>query len=69
MTYRFDTTARDDGVTVHVPLPVLERVRHEGFDWHVPGLRAELIAALMHVLPRHIRRAFVPAAEYAPRPS
>ncbi len=65
VTYRFNPTARDDGVTVHVPLVVLERVRAEGFDWQVPGLREELVAALMHVLPRHIRRAFVPAAEYA----
>ena len=26
-----------DGVTVHIPLPVLDRVRATGFDWQVPG--------------------------------
>ena len=63
ITYRFEPGASDDGVTVHVPLEVLNRVRADGFDWQVPGLRSELLAALVKTLPKEIRRELVPAAE------
>ena len=63
VTYRFDPGAVDDGVTVHVPLAVLGRLTTEGFDWQVPGLRADLVAALMQTLPKDIRRQLIPAAE------
>jgi ATP-dependent helicase HrpA len=52
-------------VTVHIPLPILNQVSEEGFDWHVPGLRHELIVALIKSLPKPIRRNFVPAPNYA----
>ncbi|MEP7112095.1 MAG: DUF3418 domain-containing protein, partial [Ilumatobacteraceae bacterium] len=63
VTYRFDPGAADDGVTVHVPLAVLGRLTTDGFDWQVPGLRADLVAALMQTLPKDIRRQLIPAAE------
>jgi ATP-dependent helicase HrpA len=63
VTYRFDPGAVDDGVTVHVPLAVLNRVSARGFDWQVPGLRNDLVAALMQTLPKDIRRELIPAAE------
>jgi ATP-dependent helicase HrpA len=63
LTYRFDPGAPDDGVTVHVPLAVLGRLTTDGFDWQVPGLRADLVAALMQTLPKDIRRQLIPAAE------
>jgi ATP-dependent helicase HrpA len=63
LSYRFEPGAPDDGVTVHVPLPVLNRLRPDGFDWQVPGLRAELITALIRSLPKSLRRSFVPAPE------
>ena len=63
VTYRFDPGAVDDGVTVHVPLAVLGRLTTDGFDWQVPGFRADLVAALMQTLPKDIRRQLIPAAE------
>ena len=62
LTYRFDPGAPDDGVTVHVPLAVLNRVRSDGFDWQVPGLRDELVAALVKTLPKDVRRDLQPVA-------
>ncbi len=67
LRYRFDPGAPDDGVTVLVPLPLLARVSPAGFDWQVPGLREELVTALLRTLPKSIRRAVVPAAEWARR--
>ena len=67
VTYRFEPGADDDGVTVRVPLALLPRLSPVGFDWQVPGLRAELVTALIRSLPKAIRRNVVPAAEWAER--
>jgi ATP-dependent helicase HrpA len=63
--YRFEPGAEDDGVSVQVPLALLPRMRPEGFDWQVPGLRRELVTALIKALPKHIRKNVVPAADWA----
>jgi ATP-dependent helicase HrpA len=63
--YRFEPGADDDGVSVQVPLALLPRVRPEGFDWQVPGLRQELVTALIKALPKHIRKNVVPASDWA----
>jgi len=65
--YRFEPGAADDGVTIRVPLPLLPRLEPAGFDWQVPGLREELVAALIKSLPKPIRRHVVPAADWARR--
>ena len=65
LTYRFEPGADDDGVTVIVPLVLLPRLEPAGFDWQVPGLRDELIQALLRTLPKVVRRQVVPAAEWA----
>jgi ATP-dependent helicase HrpA len=65
LAYRFEPGAQDDGVTVIVPLVLLPRVRPDGFDWQVPGLRDELITAMLRTLPKVLRRQVVPAAEWA----
>ncbi|CAM5709892.1 ATP-dependent helicase HrpA OS=Streptomyces griseomycini OX=66895 GN=FHS37_001808 PE=4 SV=1 [Streptomyces griseomycini] len=39
VTYQFEPGADADGVTVHIPLQVLNQVTDEGFDWQIPGLR------------------------------
>jgi ATP-dependent helicase HrpA len=51
-------------VTVHVPLPLLNQVVDD-FDWQVPGLREELIVALIRSLPKSLRRNFVPVPDFA----
>ncbi|WP_139417807.1 ATP-dependent RNA helicase HrpA [Agromyces laixinhei] len=63
--YRFEPGASDDGVTVQLPLVLLARLRREGFDRQVPGLRTELVTAMIKALPKVIRRNVVPAADWA----
>ena len=65
LSYRFEPGAEDDGVTVTVPLPLLARLKPAGFDWQVPGLRAELVTAMIRSLPKALRRSVVPAADWA----
>ncbi|HVV12824.1 MAG TPA: ATP-dependent RNA helicase HrpA [Amycolatopsis sp.] len=65
LTYQFEPGADADGVTVHIPLPVLNQVSPDGFDWQVPGLREELVTALIKSLPKQLRRNFVPAPDTA----
>jgi ATP-dependent helicase HrpA len=63
LTYRYAPGAPDDGVTVHVPLAILDQISPAGFDWGVPGWRAELVAALVKTLPKDVRRLLVPAGD------
>ncbi len=65
LKYRFDPTAEDDGVTVNVPLPLLPRLDGTDFEKLVPGLREELVTALIKTLPKSIRKHVVPAADWA----
>lgn len=65
LRYRFEPGADDDGVSVLVPLVLLPRLEPTGFDWQVPGLRDELITAMLRTLPKVLRRQVVPAAEWA----
>ncbi|MGC6342763.1 ATP-dependent RNA helicase HrpA [Bisgaard Taxon 45] len=65
LTYQFEPGTDADGVTVHIPLPLLNQVEMAGFDWQIPGLRKELIIALIKSLPKSLRRNFVPAPNYA----
>lgn len=67
LTYRFEPGAEDDGVTAILPLALLAQVRPDGFDWQVPGMRDEMITALLRALPKAIRRHVVPAADWAAR--
>ena len=65
LSYHFEPGAADDGVTVDVPVATLNRVTADDFSWHVPGLREELVAALIRSLPKHLRVSFVPAPNTA----
>lgn len=65
LRYKFDPQAPDDGVTAVVPVQLLAMLSPDGFDWQVPGLRAELVTALLRTLPKAPRRNFVPAADWA----
>lgn len=64
LSYQFEPGTDADGVTVHIPLPVLNQVELSGFDWQIPGLRNELVIALIKSLPKTLRRNFVPAPNY-----
>lgn len=65
LSYQFEIGQNHDGVTVHIPLPLLNQIEPEGFDWQIPGLRHELVVSLIKSLPKAMRRNFVPAPNYA----
>ncbi|MHB1474510.1 MAG: ATP-dependent RNA helicase HrpA, partial [Dermatophilaceae bacterium] len=65
LTYQFEPGAAADGVTVHIPLDVLNQVDDDGFDWQVAGLRKDLVIALLKSLPKATRRNFVPVPDRA----
>ncbi|WP_440864032.1 ATP-dependent RNA helicase HrpA [Symbiopectobacterium purcellii] len=65
LSYQFEPGADADGVTVHIPLPILNQVHEDGFEWQISGLREDLIIALIKSLPKPLRRNFVPAPNYA----
>ncbi|EMC3684686.1 ATP-dependent RNA helicase HrpA [Vibrio cholerae] len=65
LSYQFEPGENSDGVTVHIPLPILNQVEPHGFDWQIPGLRHELVVSLIKSLPKTLRKNFVPAPNYA----
>ncbi|WP_280233060.1 ATP-dependent RNA helicase HrpA [Nocardia cyriacigeorgica] len=65
LTYQFEPGNEDDGVTARIPVAQLAHVRAMGFDWLVPGMRDELATALIKTLPKNLRRAVVPAPDFA----
>ncbi len=67
LRYRFEPGAPDDGVTVELPVERLAAVDGTPFEWLVPGLREELVTALLKALPKAIRKNVVPAADWARR--
>lgn len=67
LEYTFDPTGASgtDGVTVAVPVLLLNQVDPAPFAWLVPGLRVELVTALIKALPKAVRRNLVPAPDVA----
>ncbi|WP_133406952.1 ATP-dependent RNA helicase HrpA [Parashewanella tropica] len=65
ISYQFKPGNEDDGVSIHIPIALLNQVEDQGFDWLVAGLRYEKCVALIKSLPKTLRRNFVPAPEYA----
>ncbi|MFB2554946.1 ATP-dependent RNA helicase HrpA [Herbiconiux liangxiaofengii] len=67
LSYRFEPGAADDGVTATVPLALLPRLSPAGFRAQVPGLRRDLVTALIRSMPKRLRVNFVPATDWAGR--
>jgi ATP-dependent helicase HrpA len=65
VSYHFEPGLAEDGVTVDVPLASLNQVSEAPFSWQVPGLREELVTALIRSLPKVLRVNFVPAPNFA----
>ena len=65
LTYQFEPGTAADGVTVAVPVATLNQVDPTAFTWQVPGLRHELVVALIRSLPKQLRVNFVPAPNVA----
>ncbi|MCC6644375.1 MAG: ATP-dependent RNA helicase HrpA [Polyangiaceae bacterium] len=52
VTYRFDPSADDDGITLTVPLSLLPQLSPGELEWMIPGEHARLVASLLDELPR-----------------
>ncbi|SQD76904.1 ATP-dependent RNA helicase HrpA [Moritella yayanosii] len=65
LEYNFEPGTVEDGITVIIPLAILNQVNEQGFDWLIPALREELIITMIKALPKTLRRNFVPAPNYA----
>ncbi len=65
LSYKLDSSAPDDGVTVTLPLPALNKLPTDPFDWLVPGWLPEKITELMRTLPKPLRTKFVPIPDTA----
>ena len=65
LEYRFEPGAPDDGVTMTVPLSLLNQVDAERCEWLVPGLLADKVQALCKSLPQRLRRHLVPLPAWA----
>ena len=62
--YRFEPGHPLDGVTATVPLHLLNQLEPGPFEWLVPGLVREKIAAMFKALPKIYRRHLVPPAQH-----
>ncbi|HEY6942231.1 ATP-dependent RNA helicase HrpA [Dokdonella sp.] len=65
LTYRFVPGDPADGVTLHVPLALVNAVPAARCEWLVPGLLGEKVAEAIRALPKALRRNFVPAPDFA----
>ena len=65
VSYRFDPGAVDDGMTVAVPLHLLNALDPARLSWLAPGFVADKAGALIKSLPKTLRRNFVPAPDFA----
>lgn len=65
VNYVFDPSSKQDGVTIIIPITLLNQIDAWMFDWQVPGLRYDLVLALIKSLPKKLRRHLSPASQYA----
>ena len=65
LEYRFLPGDAADGVTLQVPLPLLNALPAARCEWLVPGLLVDKVAELIRGLPKGLRRNFVPAPDFA----
>jgi ATP-dependent helicase HrpA len=65
VTYRYEPGDVMDGVMLTVPMAALAQLRGDRYEWLVPGMLEEKIAALLRGLPGALRRNFVPVPEWA----
>ena len=62
--YRFEPGAVDDGVTLEVPLHLLNALDPVRLSWLAPGFVADKAAGLIRSLPKAMRRNYVPAPDF-----
>nr|WP_236848600.1 ATP-dependent RNA helicase HrpA [Candidatus Thiodictyon syntrophicum] len=67
LEYHFDPGTTADGLTLVVPLPLINQVSGERLEWLVPGLLTERITELLRGLPKALRKTLVPIPDTAAR--
>ena len=67
LTYQFEPGQAADGVSVTVPVGLLNRAPRFLFDWLVPGLLREKCIQLLKSLPKDKRKHLVPAPDFIDR--
>jgi ATP-dependent helicase HrpA len=65
LRYSFAPGSEEDGVTVILPLDLLDHVSPAIFDWLVPGLLSEKVSFLLRGLPKNVRRKLIPIKQNA----
>jgi ATP-dependent helicase HrpA len=64
LAYRFEPGHVLDGVTINVPLAMLNQVDDAQVDWLVPGMIRDKVSWAMKALPKRIRTQLVPVPEH-----
>lgn len=62
--YRFEPGSEDDGVSLDVPLHLLNALDPARLSWLAPGFVADKASALIRSLPKAMRRNYVPAPDF-----
>ncbi|MGD9660627.1 MAG: ATP-dependent RNA helicase HrpA [Porticoccaceae bacterium] len=64
ISYRFEPSHEEDGVSVTLAIPLLHQAPNYLFEWLVPGLLRDKCIALVKTLPKNLRRQFVPVPDF-----
>ena len=65
LTYHFSPGDDDDGVSVSVPVSLLQHLPRLRLEWLVPGMLEDKVVALIRSLPKQLRKNFVPVPDYS----
>ncbi len=65
LSYHFSPGKNDDGITMSVPLALINQVDAIRCEWLIPGLLVEKVAQLIKTLPQKLRRHLVPVPEFS----
>ena len=63
--YNFSPGRNDDGITLTVPLALINQVSAARCEWLIPGILTEKVTQLVKTLPQKLRRHLVPVPEFA----
>ncbi len=65
LDYHFEPGSPKDGVTLTVPLMLLNQIQSPRWEWLVPGMLKEKVQWLVKSLPQRLRKHCVPVPDYA----
>lgn len=65
LSYKFEPADAADGLTLAIPVAALAQLHPQRYEWLVPGMLEEKIAAMLRELPGNRRRNFVPVPAWA----